>query len=87
MIAQTGGVSIYKATFGTYNLNSLIENSYLSLASSFKKQTGEEDNARDTISFMSVNDGLSVIATDPDAYLKVLNAISHFIPISVIPFL
>lgn len=83
LIGKTGGVSIYKATFGTYNLNSLIENSFLSITSSHKKQTGEEDSVRETISFMSINDGLSVIATDPDAYIKVLNAISHFIPISV----
>ena len=83
LIMQTGGVSIYKATFGTYNLSSMIENSYLSIMSSHKNQTGEDDEVRSTVSFMSINDGLSVISTDPDAYNKVMHTISHYIPATV----
>jgi len=83
LIMQTGGVSIYKATFGTYNLSSMIENSYLSIMSSHNHQTGEEDGVRSAVSFMSINDGLSVISTDPDAYNKVMHTISHYIPATV----
>ena len=81
LISQTGGVSIYKATFGTYNLSSLIENSYISVISTCQRQ--DSDGPGDTVSFMSVNDGLNVIATDPDAYTKVMHALSHYIPVTV----
>ena len=78
MIARTGGMSIYKATFGTYNLSSMIENSYISLMSVHKKAVDDID----TVSFLSLNDGLSVI-NEPDAYGRVITAWSNYIPATV----
>jgi hypothetical protein len=79
LITKTGGVSIYKATFGTYNLSNMIENSYLSLLTACP--TGSEQ--KETVCFMSVNDGLSLIASDPDAYTKVITGLSQYIPATV----
>lgn len=81
-IGKTGGVSIYKATFGTYNLSSLIENSYLSLLSSCPTN----DEQRNIVSFMSVNDGLALLNSDPDAYSKVISALGNYIPATVIAY-
>jgi hypothetical protein len=75
VIQKTGGVSIYKATFGTYNLSSMIENSYLTLLSS--------DSNKETVSYISINDGISIINTDPDAYGKIVAALKNYIPATV----
>ena len=83
LIAKNGGVSIFKATFGTYNLSSMIENSYLSLMSTYKRPTDSEVEERDTISFISVNDGLNLIANESDAYSKIIQAVGHYIPATV----
>lgn len=79
LILKTGGVSIYKATFGTYNLSSMIENSYVSLLSGHDNDKNESE----TLSFISLNDGLNMANTDPDAYTKVLDALANYIPVSV----
>lgn len=79
IIAKTGGVSIYKATFGTYNLSNMIENSYLSMLTMCPGGIEQKD----TVCFMSVNDGLSLINTDPDAYSKIINGLSQYIPTTV----
>lgn len=72
---------MFKATFGTYNLSSMIENSFLSLMSTFKQSTDIEE--METICFISLNDGLNLIANEVDAYSKVIQAIAHYIPATV----
>lgn len=83
MVGKNGGVSIFKATFGTYNLSSMIENSYLSLMTTYKRPTSGEVEERDTISFFSLNDGLNLIANEPDAYTKIIQVVHHYIPATV----
>ena len=82
LITKTGGLSIYKATFGAYNLSAMIENSYLSLMSANKFLNNEGVEEKETISFISLNDGLTLV-NDPDAYAKIINALSHYIPATV----
>lgn len=79
LIGKTGGVSIYKATFGSYNLSAMIENSYLSLLTTCQSTNDQKD----TVCFMSVNDGLTLFSSEPDAYSKIIVALANYIPVTV----
>lgn len=82
LVSNTGGIPIYKATFGPFNFNLMIENSYLSLIVTNEKESKSADYSLNTIGFISVNDGLTLI-NDPDSFDKIIAALNSFIPITV----
>jgi hypothetical protein len=83
VIAKTGGLAIYKATFGAYNLSSLIEHSYLSLLTTRPVQSEENVEEDQIVSFIALNDGVGII-NDLDGFNKVVRALHHYIPATVI---
>jgi hypothetical protein len=80
-VADNGGLATYKATFGAFNLTTVIENSYIMLTANLVSQS--EDQPDKSVGIISVNDCVSQTATD-NAFTPTINALKAYIPVTVI---
>lgn len=78
LVSNTGGISIYKATFGSVNFTSIIESSYVSIFAAKSTNLIERCSG-----FISVNDGLPSIVMDADFYDTIFELLTNFIPATV----
>lgn len=78
-INNLGGIALFKATFGQFNLPSVIDYSYLSLVASDLPENSSYGE-KTCLGFMALNDSVSCNDADPDIFNDAINAVKLYIP-------
>jgi hypothetical protein len=77
-VTDNGGLPVYKASFGAFNFNSVIENSALMLTANVVNEESEV-----SIAVLSLNDSVSLMSTDSTAFARTIDALKEYIPVTV----
>lgn len=77
-VTENGGLPVYKATFGAFNFNTVIENSFLTLTSNLTNDQSEQ-----SIAVMVLNDTINLTSNDSNAFARTIKALKAYIPVTM----